>query len=143
MKISNFLFVFFFEVDVIISQFFFLTFFGSFFLILLVLVTTLSTAFRRGLSLIVVVYLEVEACDTFWWYSVDTTAEFSSDSVSSLGWAVWSKFILNVVVSFFSRNKEKIGVFYVNVFIVEFTAVDLKINVHDVVIYMPRFELHL
>lgn len=65
MKISNFLFVFFFEVDVIISQFFFLTFFGSFFLILLVLVTTLSTAFRRGLSLIVVVYLEVEACDTF------------------------------------------------------------------------------
>ena len=44
---------------------------------------------------------------------------------------------------FFSRTKEKIGVFYVNVFIVEFTAVDLKINVHDVVIYIPRFELHL
>ena len=37
---------------------------------------------------------------------------------------------------FFSRNNEKIGVFYVNVFVVEFTALDLKISVHDVVIYI-------
>ena len=37
-------------------------------------------------------------------------------------------------VVFLSRDGEKIGVFYFNVFIVEFTAVNLKIYVHDVVV---------
>ena len=32
---------------------------------------------------------------------------------------------------FFSRNNEKMGMYNVNVFIVEFTAEDLKIDVHD------------
>ena len=37
-------------------------------------------------------------------------------------------------VVFLSRDGEKIGVFYFNVLIVEFTAVNLKIYVHDVVV---------
>ena len=35
---------------------------------------------------------------------------------------------------FLSRDDEKIGVFYFNVFIVGFTVVNLKINVHAVVV---------
>ena len=35
---------------------------------------------------------------------------------------------------FLSRDDEEIGVFYFNVFIVEFTVVNLKINVHAVVV---------
>ena len=35
------------------------------------------------------------------------------------------------LVVFLSRDDEEIGVFYYNVFIVEFTVVNLKIDVHD------------
>ena len=37
---------------------------------------------------------------------------------------------------FLSRDDEKVGVIYFNVFVVEFTTVNLKIDVHGVVIYI-------
>ena len=38
------------------------------------------------------------------------------------------------LVVFLSRDDEEIGVFYYNVFIVEFTVVNWKIDVHDAVV---------
>ena len=53
-----------------------------------------------------------------------------------IGLSCLNEIYLECSVFFLSRDDEKIGVFYLDVFIVEFTAVDLKIDVHDVVIYI-------